>query len=80
MGCACKTVQQIDYLHKKYGNNLPQNKKTHIRDSIDLSFKGILLYLLVVLLLPVFVVYALIKLISGKEIRLDKFVKRKKDV
>jgi hypothetical protein len=80
MACACKTVQQIGYLQKKYGDKTPQNKKTNIGETVGLNVKRLLFYLVVVLFFPVFTVYALVKLIGGKDIRLDKLIKRKRNV
>lgn len=76
MACACKVNQQIDYLHKKYGDNIPKNKKTNIAASVENAF----VYLLLIPLVPFMLVYVLVKAIMGKNIHLDKIFKLKADV
>lgn len=76
MACACKVNAQIDYLHKKYGDKQPQSKKTDIRGKVLAKTENLVIHILLIPLIPVMAVYALIKLISGKTIKIDKLVKR----
>lgn len=79
MPCACKVNQQLSYLQKKYGTN-PQSKKTNIRGNVGLRIRNVLALLLIIPLLPAFVVYILIKFTRGENIKIDNFLKKKKDV
>ena len=79
MACACKVNQQLDYLHKKYGDNQPKNKKTNIRDMVTMKAEALALVILAIPLMPVIIVYIIAKTISGKPIHIDKFVRKKKD-
>ena len=76
MACACKVTKQIDYLHKKYGDNPPQSKKTNIRGMVAVKARNFFIYLLAIPLIPVFAVYAIYKLIAGETINIDKFVRK----
>ena len=37
---------QIDYLHKKYGDNVPQSKKTNIAGKIEVKLENAFIFLL----------------------------------
>lgn len=75
MACNCKVGQQIDFLHKKYGDNLPKNKKTNIRGSALAILENTLLYIAIIPLTPLMLIYLIINSISGKKIHIDKLVK-----
>ena len=74
MACNCKVTQNIDYLHKKYGDNIPQSKRTNIRGSVIAGIENTVLYALMVPLLPFMAVYAIFKVLNGKPIHIDKLV------
>jgi len=76
MACNCKVSQNIDYLHKKYGDKVPQSKITNIRGKVEVGVKNFLLYLMTLPLLPLMAVFALVKLGKGEVIHLDKVVKK----
>ena len=59
MACACKVTQQIDYLHKKYGDDLPKSKKTNIRGKVIAGIRNTFIYILALPLVPVFLNYAI---------------------
>lgn len=80
MACACKVSQQLDYLNKKYGEKTPESKKTNIRGRLIPMMLNILAKLFVVLLVPFMIVFIIIKAITKKPIKIDKFVKKSKDV
>lgn len=80
MACACKVAQQLDYLHKKYGDNIPKSKETHIRENFGFMLKNILIYMMLIPLTPLLLVYIIFKTIAGKSIRLDKLIKGQKNV
>ena len=75
MACACKVNKQIDYLHKKYGDNPPQSKKTNIRGSVIAKVENFFVYVLAIPLIPIMAVYAIFKAATGKHISLDKVFK-----
>ena len=76
MACHCKVNQRIDYLHKKYGDDLPKNKKTKIRENFGAAVKTLALEILLLPFVPFMLVYVLIKTATGKMIKIDKMVKR----
>ena len=80
MACACKVNQQIDYLHKKYGDNLPKNKKTNIRGSVLAKIENLFICLMLIPVIPFMVVYVIIKAVRGEHIVLDKIFRLNKNV
>ena len=50
--CNCKVNQQITYLHKKYGHNIPVSKSSHIGFMVKQFFRNILWYLLMIVIFP----------------------------
>lgn len=52
MACNCKVNQQIDYLHKKYGHNIPVSKTKKVSFTAKEIFKTVSSGLLVLLLIP----------------------------
>lgn len=76
MACNCKVGQQIDFLHKKYGDNLPTSKKTNIRGTVLATIENIAIYVAMIPLIPFMVIYLIFKSIQGKQIHIDKLVKR----
>jgi len=76
MACKCKVNTQIDFLHEKYGDNLPKSKKTNIRGNVLARLKNLGITILLLPLVPVFIVYAAVKAIKGETIHIDKLVKR----
>jgi hypothetical protein len=75
MACACKVTQQIDYLHKKYGDNIPKSKKTNIAASIEAKLENIFIFILLLPLTPFLLLYILFKSIKGQTITIDNFFK-----
>lgn len=65
MACQCKVNQQLDYLHRKYGDNTPQNKKTNIRGNVLASLENFGIFVLTIPLMPFMAVYAIFKLLVG---------------
>lgn len=80
MGCNCKVNTQIDYLHKKYGDNLPQSKKTNIRGSVVAKVENLFTMLIIIPLIPFMGLYAVYKFLRGETIHIDKLIKRKENV
>lgn len=76
MACKCKVNQQIDYLHKKYGDNIPQSKKTNISGNIMAHAENIFISILLLPLIPFMLIYALYKMAIGKPIHMDKVFKK----
>ena len=79
MACACKVNKQLDYLHKKYGNEIPVSKTTRIGFKIKEFFKNIWIYLLMLPLLPLMFLHVLfISLLKKrKTISLKKMLRLK---
>lgn len=53
MGCGCKANQQISFLQKKYGNNIPSSKTTKIRETVSNAIKNILLAVVLIPIVPI---------------------------
>ena len=79
MACACKVNQQLDYLHKKYGNKIPVSKSTMIGFKIKEFFKHLWVYILLLPLIPIMFLHILFKMIFTKEknIRIERLLKLK---
>lgn len=75
MACACKVNQQIDYLHKKYGDKQPQSKKTDIVSKIEVKLENGFIHVLLIPFIPFMAVYILWKTITKKPINIDKTFK-----
>ena len=67
MACACKVNQEIDYLHKKYGHNIPTSKKTTISFNIGRTLQAIGIWLIAIPILPFMLLHILYKAIFTKE-------------
>lgn len=76
MACNCKVNQKIDFIHKKYGDDLPKNKKTNIRGSVIAHLENLLINIAILPLYPFIGIYLIFKLIDGKPIHMDKLVKK----
>ena len=79
MSCACKANQKIDILYKKYGNKVAVTKKTKIKGNIELFFKAILLYSLMIIIFPVLFLFVLYSVSFKKDKIVDirKIIKLK---
>ena len=76
MGCNCKTNQQISYLQRKYGDNQPKSKSTHIREMVSIGIKNFFLILLMIPLVPIFGLILIIRhLFTKKPINIKKTFK-----
>lgn len=77
MACACKVNQEIEYLQKKYGHNMPKSKSSDIRGMVSGFFKQMGILVLAIPFLPVMLVGILVHLIVKKEkpIKIDKIFK-----
>lgn len=82
MACACKVNQQIDYLHKKYGHNIPVSKKTTISFQVKEFFKSLLIWIVALPILPFMLIHILIKGVfsRNKAISVKKLMKATKVV
>lgn len=80
MGCsACKAMEQLSYLQKKYGiSGKPTNTKTPKFSLYD-GIKGGLVYLVMLLSLPLIITYILLKSLLGrnKEVPITKIFRLK---
>lgn len=74
MACNCKVNQQISYLHKKYGHNIPVSKQSKIRFTVREKLKNFLVYIIEILFLPIILIYILYKALFAK----NKIVSMKK--
>ena len=52
MACACKVTRQLDFLHKKYGDKLPERRKTDIIGKVRAKTTNLFLYAFAIPLLP----------------------------
>ena len=67
MACACKVNKQIDYLHKKYGHNVPTAKSTIIGFRIKEFFKNLWVYLLCIPVLPIMILHIIFVSVFKKD-------------
>lgn len=59
MACACKVTRQLDFLHRKYGDNQPKSKKTNIIGSIKGKIMTVCTSVLIVPFFPFYIVRAM---------------------
>lgn len=76
MGCNCKVTQNIDYLHKKYGDKTPQSKASNIRGSALAIVENTVIYAMLLPLTPFILIFVIGAAMAGKTIHLDKLVKK----
>lgn len=74
MACACKVNQELDYLHRKYGKNIPVSKKTMIRFRVREFFNAIAIWMVALPIMPFLFLQILYKAIFSK----DKMISAKK--
>lgn len=65
--CNCKVNKQIDYLHKKYGHEIPVSKKTTISFNIKEWFRNLLISVVTLLLSPILLLHVLYVSIFKKD-------------
>lgn len=80
MACACKVSKQLDFIHKKYGNNIPKSKNTQISTMISNRMKEFGLLLLTIPFIPIFLVRVIFDGVRGNTIRIDKVFKLRANV
>lgn len=78
MACACKVTQQINYLQKKYGTNMPKSNKKDFKLNVRLLLEKLFLSLLIIPILPFMLLHILFVAIfkKKKNIQIDRFFKR----
>ena len=74
MSCNCKVNQQIDYLHKKYGHEIPVSKTKKVSFTVGETFKNIFVALIAIVLSPILLLHILYVSIFKK----DKTISAKK--
>lgn len=77
MGCNCKTVRNLDYITKKYGDNAPVSKSSKVIGVTKNFFKGILIWIIMILLFPVLIILIPLKKIffKNKGFKISKYLK-----
>lgn len=80
MACACKVNQQIEYLQKRYGHNMPKSRSTNIRGMVSLWLKQAGLWLIAIPFIPLMIIGLIFHLIfrGSKPIEIDKTFRLKK--
>ena len=74
MACRCKVNQQIDYLHKKYGHEIPVSKTKKVSFTVGETFKNMFVAIIAMTLSPILLLHVLYVSIFKK----DKTVSAKK--
>lgn len=65
--CNCKVNQQITYLEKKYGHNMPVSKKTTIRLTVKEFFISLFTFLIGIIFLPLIILHIIFISIFTKD-------------
>ena len=79
MSCACKVVKHINKINEYYGSENRVTIKTNITDKINVFFKKLFLWVLLLPFMPIIVLYVLVnKWFFKKVISIDKLFKIKK--
>ena len=71
MGCACKVSQQLSFLEKKYGKNIPKSKKTDISGRFKTGIKSVGIMILIIPITPVILIISLLKNLLTKKKTID---------
>lgn len=71
MGCNCKAIQQVDYIHKKYGVKTPASKSTQIKLKVKTFFKKIGFVILVIPFVPIMLIHMLFTNIVKKQNKIN---------
>ena len=74
MACNCKVNKQIDYLHKKYGHEIPVSKTKKVSFTVGETFKNMFVAIIAMVLSPILLLHVLYVSIFKK----DKTVSAKK--
>lgn len=78
MGCGCKANQQISFLQKKYGDNIPKSKTTKIRETTSNAIKNVLLGVIMIPMVPIIFVCLVVRnFFTKKPINIKKTFKIK---
>ena len=72
MACACKVNQQLTFLQKKYGTNIPVSKTTNIRGKVRATFRKVVLAPFILIASPIIFVYVVL---HKGPITIDKVLK-----
>ncbi len=72
--CNCKVNQQIDYLHKKYGHEIPVSKTKKVSFTVGETFKNMFVAIITMVLSPILLLHVLYVSVFKK----DKTVSAKK--
>lgn len=67
MGCGCKAKQQVTFLEKKYGTNMPQSKLTNITGKLFGAIKKILLTIILIPIVPAVAIFFIFKNVVFKK-------------
>lgn len=77
MACACKVNQDVSYLAKKYGTNMPVSKKLEITFNIKRIMTVLVTYMVLILAFPLFLVHILYVILFKKDktIKIDRLIR-----
>lgn len=80
MACACKVTQELTYLQKKYGHNMPKSKSSNIKEMMTGIVKQTGIMILALPFLPLMIIGIMFNMLfkRNKAVEIDKVFKIRK--
>lgn len=80
MACACKVTQELTYLQRKYGHNMPKSKSSNIKEMASGIVKQIGIMILALPFLPLMIIGIMFNMLfkRNKAVEIDKVFKIRK--
>lgn len=75
MGCNCKAANHITRVKSKYGYEQPTGKNVSVANKIKMVLQAILIWCILILVLPIFIVVLIICKIFNKDVKILKKIK-----
>lgn len=73
MGCACKVEKQLSYLQERYGEKMPESKKTDIKGIVKKAILKVPFAIMTIAISPFLLLFILLrKILTSKPIKIDK--------
>ena len=75
MGCNCKALNHVTHVKSKYGYEKPTKKNVSVSNKIKMVLQAILIWLILMVTAPIFIIVLIFSKIFKKDIRVFKKIK-----
>lgn len=75
MGCNCKVSENIDRIHRIYGDKHSFNKKTDIKSIVLNKVRSCFVFIITLPFIPFMLIINIYKLLAHKTIKISKIVR-----